>query len=252
MKIEACVTSLEEALIAESKGVDRIELTATLENGGATPSMGLIKSCVQHLKIDVHVLIKPAKKSFEYSTMDYEVMIEDIKACANIGVKAIVIGGLDRAGRISQQIYKCVRIAKNHRLKVIFHKAIDLTPNIFESIETLVLWNIDGVLTSGGIGDARSNFDKLSEIQNRFHGKIECIAAGDIHDYDLPFLHQIHMDALHFYITEAKTNSNKNSYSRINDIMNSLKINENSKIFTVDISQSIEDVANDHNVSREK
>ena len=42
MKIEACVTSLEEALAADQYGFDRIELCSALPVGGVSPSLALI------------------------------------------------------------------------------------------------------------------------------------------------------------------------------------------------------------------
>ena len=59
MIIESCCTSLEEALSAQARGADRIELCTDLSVGGLTPPRDLIRSVIQALTIPVNVLIRP-------------------------------------------------------------------------------------------------------------------------------------------------------------------------------------------------
>ena len=53
MILEACVETLQEALKAQEKGANRIELCGDLSVGGITPSYALIESAVKLLKIPI-------------------------------------------------------------------------------------------------------------------------------------------------------------------------------------------------------
>ena len=61
--IESCCTPLDEALAAEARGADRIELCIDLSVGGLTPPRDLIRETVSRLSIPVNVLIRPASGS---------------------------------------------------------------------------------------------------------------------------------------------------------------------------------------------
>ena len=58
--IESCCTTLDEALSAQSRGADRIELCVDLSVGGVTPPRNLIRDVVAALTIPVNVLVRPA------------------------------------------------------------------------------------------------------------------------------------------------------------------------------------------------
>ena len=60
--IESCCTTLEQALSAQTRGADRIELCTDLAVGGVTPPRELIKEVVEALAIPVNVLIRPSTR----------------------------------------------------------------------------------------------------------------------------------------------------------------------------------------------
>jgi copper homeostasis protein len=64
---EACVETFEEALLAEQRGADRIELCSDLANDGLTPSPELMQKTCASLKIQVMVMIRPRAGNFVYS-----------------------------------------------------------------------------------------------------------------------------------------------------------------------------------------
>ena len=63
---EVCVESLEDAVIAEKNGANRIELCGRLDLDGLTPSRKLIKETFSVLKIPIRVMIRPKHSSFVY------------------------------------------------------------------------------------------------------------------------------------------------------------------------------------------
>jgi copper homeostasis protein len=94
MILEACVENLSEALKAESRGANRIELCDNLYVGGTTPSAGTIQMAIKALNIPVMVLIRPRSGNFVYSDLEVNIMKHDIQVCKQTGVQGIVIGAL--------------------------------------------------------------------------------------------------------------------------------------------------------------
>lgn len=76
--VEAAVESLESALAAERGGADRIELCASLDDGGTTPTPELIASVVDRTKLPVFVLIRARAGGFVYSDDEVAAMSRDI------------------------------------------------------------------------------------------------------------------------------------------------------------------------------
>ena len=89
---EACVESLIDAIEAEKRGADRIELCDNLSQGGTTPSYGTIKVALSTLKIPVFPIIRPRGGDFYYTPDEIEVIKEDIKVCKSLGAKGVVLG----------------------------------------------------------------------------------------------------------------------------------------------------------------
>ena len=64
---EACVETFEQAMLAEKKGANRIELCSELSVGGLTPAAKLMKKTCSVLKIPVMVMICPRAGNLHYS-----------------------------------------------------------------------------------------------------------------------------------------------------------------------------------------
>ena len=91
MKFELCAASIDAIKIAKELNFDRIELCQTLEQGGITPSYGMIEYAIAY-GIETHVLIRPRPGGFFYSEEEVEVMLREILNCKEMGAKGIVIG----------------------------------------------------------------------------------------------------------------------------------------------------------------
>ena len=65
MKIELCAASFESIQLAQELPIDRIELCQNLEQGGLTPSIGMIDYALGK-QIETHVLIRPRAGGFCY------------------------------------------------------------------------------------------------------------------------------------------------------------------------------------------
>ena len=120
---EVCVDSFLDAVNAEKKGANRIELCGRLDLDGLTPSKKLIKKVFSNLNIPIRVMIRPNHPSFIYSDQDVQRMIEDINFCKKLGVDGVVLGCLNEDSNFNMnQINLLSEIAKP--LNVIIHLSL--------------------------------------------------------------------------------------------------------------------------------
>ena len=71
---EACVERLDEAILAEKNGANRIELCSRLDLDGLTPHRNMIKDVINSVKIPVKVMIRPRAGNFVYHDQELDVM----------------------------------------------------------------------------------------------------------------------------------------------------------------------------------
>ena len=182
--IEVCVDTFSDALAAESKGANRIELCSHLSLDGLTPALELTKKTLSALKIPVHVMIRPRSINFQYLPHEIETMIETIYAYKKLGIKGIVFGAL--LVDFTIDIPTAEKIAKAAEgLNFVFHKAIDLTPNPVVATQTLAaIKGITHILTSGGAPTAEQGASVIRNMDTHSQ-HIKIIAAGKINDLNL-------------------------------------------------------------------
>ncbi len=92
--IEICVEGIDGLVAAQQGGADRVELCASLLEGGLTPSMGVVKASLKVATVPFHVIIRPRGGDFLYSDLEFETMLEDVRTCRELGVAGVVIGCL--------------------------------------------------------------------------------------------------------------------------------------------------------------
>lgn len=146
--IELCVEGIDGFLAAQEAGADRVELCASLVEGGLTPSIATIRAAVKAARIPVHVIIRPRGGDFLYSEPEFESMVEDIRALRGEGVSGVVIGCLTPDGRIDEARTRAL-VEAARPMSVTCHRAFDMTADADEALEALVRCGVDRVLTSG-------------------------------------------------------------------------------------------------------
>ncbi len=146
--LEIAANSVASALAAQDGGAGRIELCASLGEGGLTPSYATIAIARERLLIPLYVLIRPRAGDFLYSDIELETMRRDIEACARIGCDGIVIGALDADGNVA--LGACRELIHAARgLGVTFHRAFDLARDPALALEDIIALGCGRVLTSG-------------------------------------------------------------------------------------------------------
>ena len=188
---EVCVDSFLNAVNAEKKGANRIELCARLDLDGLTPNKKLIKKVFSNLNIPIRIMIRPKHPSFIYSEEDIQRMIEDINYCKELGVDGVVLGCLNEDSNFNMnQINLLSEIAKP--LNVIIHKAIDKTDSVLNSLLLLLKnKNINGVLSSGGKTFAIDAIKTLKKMLDLVPDNFEIINAGGITYKNINELHSL-------------------------------------------------------------
>ncbi|MFK7691374.1 copper homeostasis protein CutC [Paenibacillus sp. HJGM_3] len=166
MILEIIATSVEDAVAAEQAGAGRIELICALQEGGLTPSYGLIERTLASVSIPVRVMIRPHSRDFVYTVDELETMLADIRMAKRLGASGLVFGALNADGRVSvPAVQRLCEAAAG--LPVTFHRAFDDTPDLYETLQVLeTIPVIDRVLTSGGHPESAWNArTTLCELQ---------------------------------------------------------------------------------------
>ena len=189
--IECCVESLSEALIAEKRGADQLELCSDLANDGLTPDTALTEKTLETISIPLKVMIRHRKGDFFYDKSDISIIRNQINSMKLIGIKHIVFGSLTHLNRINLEQIKMVS-EWAYPMNVTYHKAIDLSENFFEDTELLLQFkNVKSLLTSGQASTAEKGYLTLKRLLADFGKNIKIISAGSITDKNLNKIHNM-------------------------------------------------------------
>ena len=177
---EVCVDNIKDAMRAVDLGANRIEYCSKLSEEGLTPNIEDVKYLLKNINIPLRIMIRPHSKSFNYSETDISIMLRDISTFKKIDIDGIVIGCLNKDDEIYLKKINLF-IEKARPLKVIFHKAIDMTSDPLKSLKNLIKYsNINGVLTSGGFKKAEDGIKLLKKMLDICPINFELIIAGKI------------------------------------------------------------------------
>ncbi len=177
---EACVETLQEAILAEKNGADRIELCSHLELDGLTPSMELMEQTCTKLSIPVMVMIRARGGNFVYAEEEVSRMKQEIELAKKAGASGIVLGLLTSDNKIDVHNTR-ILVNLAAPLPVTFHKAIDELANPVDGVKQLLA--IDGItriLTSGGEKTAKQGAKKIREMIQVAGKRITILVAGKI------------------------------------------------------------------------
>jgi len=183
-KLEICSNSTQSALNAQLAGAKRVELCDNLWESGTTPSFGSIKKAREVLSIELFVLIRPRGGDFVYSDLEFDIMKEDIIACKKLGVDGIVSGVLNSDNTIDiDKTKELIELSKP--LPFTFHRAFDITPDLFQSLEELMSLKADRVLTSGGLNNVTKSIEMISKLNEIAEGEIGILPGGGIDENNI-------------------------------------------------------------------
>jgi copper homeostasis protein len=177
--IEVCVDSVASAVAAERGGAARVELCSDLLEGGITPSTGLIELVRDRISIGLQVMIRPRGGDFCYTEDEIEIMRRDIVAAKKLGADGVVLGILGANGSIDADCTRqLVELARP--LSVTFHRAFDMSADLFRALDEICTTGADRLLTSGGEQMCLQGADMIARLVRAAQGQITIMAGGGI------------------------------------------------------------------------
>jgi copper homeostasis protein len=182
--VEVCIDSVESAVTAERGGGNRVELCSALLEGGVTPSAGLIGAVRRAISIPLHVIIRPRGGDFCYTDAEFDIMRHDIGAAKDLGADGLVFGVLDAEANVdAARTSELMQLARP--LSITFHRAMDMSRDLFQALETLIHLKIDRVLTSGGEQTAIEGKQAIARLVDAAAGRIVIMAGSGIREQNV-------------------------------------------------------------------
>jgi copper homeostasis protein len=179
---EVCVETLQEAVLAEKRGANRIELCSDLHLDGLTPSFELMKQACSILKIPVMVMIRPRAGNFVFAEEEISRMKSEIDLAKEAGAAGVVFGLLTTENKIDETNTQLLA-EYAQPLPVTFHKAIDLMENPVEGVSVLKkIGEIKRILTSGGKPTALEGQETIRKMIEVAGEQITILVAGKVLD----------------------------------------------------------------------
>lgn len=188
---ESCVETYDEAINAENRGADRIELCSRLDLDGLTPSKELVKTLVNDLTIPIKVMVRPRSGDFCYNDEEIMQMHNDILDFKTLGVFGVVFGVLRHDKSVNINIVNDL-VSTSNGMDITFHKAIDEAVDVLDAYRNLISnTKISSVLTSGGAKSAVLGYKMLRKMLNIKSDRVKIIIAGSITYENLPEVHDL-------------------------------------------------------------
>jgi copper homeostasis protein len=177
--IEVAVDSLSSAQAAVNGGADRLELAANLNDGGITPSAGLIEMVRSLIDIDIYVLVRPRRGDFLYAAEEINLMKRDIQFAKLLGANGIVAGALTADGQVDRH-YTAELVAAAYPLPFTFHRAFDMVADPAAALEELVGLGCARVLSSGQARSAPEGQARLAQLVAQAQGRLVVMPGGGL------------------------------------------------------------------------
>lgn len=179
--LEVCVDNYESALAAIAGGANRLELCSSLDQGGLTPTPGLLKQiqAANVTGIPVFCMLRCRPSYFLYSEEEIKIMVNDAKTLKLNGADGFVFGALNELNDVD--LRKCRDILKMcYPLPVTFHRAFDLSRNPLIQIEVVIDLGFQRLLTSGAKKSALEGCDTIKKLIERARNRIVIVPGCGI------------------------------------------------------------------------
>jgi copper homeostasis protein CutC len=194
--LEVAVSTPDEAARAEEGGADCLELSAALEVGGLTPSLGVFREVRKAVGLPVYVLLRPRPGGFCYTPGEFEAMRFDAEQFMAAGAAGLVFGVLTPEGKIDRN--RNAELVAFAGKRAVFHRAFDFLANQFGALDELRNLGFQRILTSGGEVTAKAGATQIAELVRQAGGRIEILPAGGIRPENVADLvRQTHCTQVH-------------------------------------------------------
>ena len=177
--VEISVESVERAVAAERGGASRIELCGSLNIGGVTPDVELMRETRACVWAPILAMVRPRGGDFVYSAAEFEAMKRSIEVARAAGMDGVVLGLLKENRRVDvERTRELVRAAAP--LAVTFHRAFDESADLFVALEDVVATGASRLLTSGGEARAPEAVERIAELVRLARGRVIVMPGSGI------------------------------------------------------------------------
>ncbi len=181
--VEVCCGCVEDCIVAQAGGADRIELNSALQLGGLTPSVASLKLAKQKVNIPIVAMVRPRSSGFCYSEIEKDVMFDDAKILLEAGADGLAFGFLSEDGTVDEQnTAKMCDLIHSYNKEAVYHRAFDCTVDPIAAMDALVACKVDRVLTSGQYELAPEGIAMLKHLSELYKGKIELLAGAGVNE----------------------------------------------------------------------
>jgi copper homeostasis protein len=190
MLLEIPVFDINSALITQNAGAHRIELCASMAEGGITPSHGMILKAKELLKTPFFVMIRPRGGDFTYSDEEIQIMKTDIEFCRINAIEGVVSGILTADGHVDKHSCKKL-IQAAGAMQFTFHRAFDRATNPFQALEDIIECGFHRILTSGQKETAIEGAELIAQLNKKAAKRITIMPGSGVTEFNLNDLHSI-------------------------------------------------------------
>ena len=177
--LEVSIEGVDGLLVAQENGADRVELCASVLEGGITPSIGMVREALRLARVPVFVIVRPRGGDFLYSEAEFESMRQDVITLGELGVQGVVSGCLTADGEVDQErTGELLRLARP--MSFTFHRAFDMVRDADEALEVLITLGVDRVLTSGQRANAMDGLANLKHLGQVAGGRVIVMPCGGL------------------------------------------------------------------------
>ena len=182
IKIEVVANSVQDCIVAQSEGADRIELISASYLDGLTPTTTVLDMAIENgVKIPIMAMVRPRGGGFCYSEIEKEQMYREARELLEHGAKGIVFGFLIEDRKIDwEETKKMIELCKSYEVESVFHRAFDCSDEPEYNIQRLIELGCTRVLTSGLEANVDKGTELLKLLQEKFDDRIEILAGAGI------------------------------------------------------------------------
>ncbi|MCW1884051.1 hypothetical protein OKA04_04875 [Luteolibacter flavescens] len=179
MLLEICVDSLDSVLACAEAGADRIELCASLTEGGLTPSAGMLVQARDCFPGEIAMMIRPRGGDFVYRPEEIAAMCADIELARDLGADAVVFGCLSPDGSLDLAAIETL-VEACEGFPAVFHRAFDVCVDLPAALETLADFGFERILTSGGAPSVMDALDPIAALVQQASDRLDILPGGGI------------------------------------------------------------------------
>ena len=177
-RVEICVETPQGIAAANAAGADRIELCASLEVGGLTPSAGLMRQAARG-DVATLAMIRPRSGSFIFDDDEAAVMVDDIRTARECGLKGVVLGAIRPDGNLDHDLLlhlsgHCAGMERT------LHRVFDLVRDPAAELEFAIKAGFTRILTSGQRPTAPQGQECLALLHAQAAGRIAILAGSGV------------------------------------------------------------------------